>query len=252
MHASLQIKIAENEGAAAEAAAVEFVEAVQTALAVRNRAAVAISGGSTPRKLHRLLTQSPYRAAIDWERVHLFWVDDRLVPYSDAASNFGAACKDLIDPLKLDRRRIHPIPVAGDPRASAANYEKTLRSFFELLENDSPVFDLICLGLGTDGHTASLFPDDPALTEKRHWVAAVEGGTPNVRRLTLTLPVINSARKIMILVTGEAKSDIVRQAIEQPDARLPVQRIRPTHGSTVWILDNSAAHSLSGTAGRLD
>lgn len=248
MHDSPQIIIAEDARAAAETAAGEFVESVQAALATHGRAAVALSGGRTPRKLHRLLTQSPFKAAFDWERVHLFWVDDRLVPYSDAASNFGAAHNDLIGPLTLDRRLIHPMPVAGD--SPAADYEETLRSYFVPLEDQPPAFDLICLGVGTDGHTASLFPEDPALSEKRRWVAAVEGGTPNVSRLTLTLPVINSAKRIMILVTGAAKADIVRQALEQPGARLPVQKIRPTHGSTVWILDASAAQLLSGNDGQ--
>lgn len=248
MESKPKIIVAENARAAATAAAVEFVNAVRSAQNRNEYATVALSGGSTPRQMHRLLTRSPYKTAIDWNRVHLFWADDRLVPYYDNASNFGTACDDLIDPLQLDQEQVHPMPVTGNPTALADDYEGVLRAYFSRAGSQPPVFDLVCLGLGADGHTASLFPANPALKEKRRWVVAVEGGIPHVSRLTLTLPVINNAGGIMILATGESKAEIVRLAVKQPGARLPVQNIRPTDGSMVWILDASAAQLLYGNA----
>ena len=245
MHDSAQIIIAETSRAAAEAAAQEFVDAAQSARDNNRRPSLAISGGSTPRELHRLLTRPPYRSAIAWDRVDLFWVDERIVPYRDAASNFGAARQDLIVPLGLDQDQIHPMPVVGTPAALAAEYEASLKKYFGPSESGPPRFVLICLGLGTDGHTASLFPEDSALSEKRRWVVAVEGGQPHVSRLTLTLPVINSGKKIIMLATGSAKAAVVREAIEQAQGRLPVHLIRPISGSMIWILDRSAANSLS-------
>ena len=239
-----RIKVAADAQTAARAAATTFVEAVQAALDRQPQATVALSGGTTPRRMHRLLTRSPYRDALAWDRIHLFWVDERLVPYYDAASNFGAACEDLIDPLGLDSHHVHPVPVSGKPAALASDYETSLNRHFGRKGELLPVFDLICLGMGADGHTASLFPGSPSLDEKRRWAIAVKGGSPAVDRITLTLPVINSARQVLFLVTGEDKSETVRRVLKNPDRTLPASRIRPKSENLWWYLDRRAASRI--------
>jgi 6-phosphogluconolactonase len=245
-----KIFIAPDAGAAAKAAANEFVKTLQAALRFNETATVAISGGSTPRRMHRILIQPEFKKALDWGHVHLFWVDERLVPYYDSASNFGNACEDLLDPLQLDPGQVHPIPVNGDPARLAENYEGALKTHFRPTGGQLPVFDLICLGVGKDGHTASLFPDDPALTESRHWALPVSGGIPEVDRITVSLPVINAARRILFLVTGAAKSAVMHRVMKQPDANLPAQRVRPQNGSLIWLLDRDASEQIQNAAAR--
>jgi len=251
MESKPQIIVATDARAAAKAAASEFVQSVRDVLNSNTTATVALSGGSTPRRMHRLLAQPPYKTAIDWGRVDLFWVDERLVPYSDAASNFGAACEDLIDPLQLDSSQVHPVPVAGRPAALARDYETALKRHFNPTGALMPAFDLLCLGAGTDGHTASLFPHDPALTEKRRWAIAVKGGNPAVDRITLSLPVINTARQVLFLVTGPTKSDVVKNVMTKLDAGLPAQRVRPKSGNLIWLLDRQAASGIQSEAAAL-
>lgn len=245
-----KILIAENPGAAAAAAAAEFVKTLQSALEARKTAAVAISGGSTPRRMHRILTRPEYRKALDWGRIHLFWVDERLVPYYDAASNFGNACEDLIDPLQLDPGQVHPIPVTGHPARLAENYEGALKKHFRPGGGEFPLFDLICLGLGSDGHTGSLFPGDPALRENKRWAIPVSGGIPEVDRITLSLPVINAAGRVLFLVTGAAKSAVVHKIIKQPGANLPAQLVRPQNGRSIWLLDRDASEQIQTATAR--
>ena len=238
-----KIFIVEDAGAVATAAAAEFVKTVQTALRKNGKATVAISGGSTPRRMHRILTRPEYKKAIDWERVHLFWVDERLVPYYDEASNFGNACEDLVDPLQLDPGLVHPIPVTGKPARLAEDYQNALKKHFDSGDGP-PVFDLIFLGIGRDGHTASLFPNDPALIETKKWAIAVNGGVPEVDRITLSLPVINASRRILFLVTGANKSAVILKVIKGPYANLPAQLVRPENGKLVWLLDKYAAEHI--------
>jgi 6-phosphogluconolactonase len=245
-----KILIARDAAAAAKAAAAEFVNTLQSALKTNQTAAVAVSGGSTPRQMHRILTEPEFNKSLDWGRVHLFWVDERLVPYYDGASNFGNACEDLIDPLQLDPGQVHPIPVTGDPARLAENYEDALKNHFRPTAGRLPVFDLICLGVGGDGHTASLFPDNPALTENKHWALPVRGGHPEMDRVTFSLPVINAARRILFLVTGAAKSAVIYKVMKQPDANLPAQLVRPQNGSLIWLLDRDASDQIQNAAAR--
>jgi len=227
-----------------EAAAAEFARAVQAGVKTNDHAAVALAGGSTPRGMHRLLAQSPLSTALPWARVHLFWGDERVVPYTDDASNYGTAKQDLIGPLGLDPDQVHPMPVNGEPDALAADYEATLRAHFGKHIDRPPVLDLVCLGLGEDGHTASLFPGHPALYESRRWTMAVTGGRPHVPRLTLTVPVLNQARRIVFLVAGTAKAAIVKTVMNHPEAALPAHHIAPGAGSITWVLDRPAAGRL--------
>lgn len=230
--------IVENAEAAARAAADRLLE---TAVAAGGCASIVLSGGATPRAMQRLLAGEPYAAAMPWERIHLFWGDERLVPGSDPASNFGAAREDFLDALGSRPGGVHPIPVAGDPERLARRYEEDLREHFHRQGSVGPVFDLIFLGVGADGHTASLFPGSPVLAETRRWTAAVKGGRPDLWRVTLTYPVLNRARQVVFLVTGADKAAVLRQMSTEPQAMLPAQRVRPHAGTVRWIVDRQAA-----------
>ena len=202
---------------------------------------VAVSGGSTPRRMHRLLAEEPYISYMPWGILHLFWVDERCVSFYDKDSNYGAAKMDMIDRVPLKEQQLHPMPVEMDPRAGASKYEDELIKHFRLKPGEFPEFDLIVLGVGEDGHTASLFPGQAALKESIKKVLAVKGGTPNVNRLTITFPVINRADKVMILISGKKKAGIVRKILQEREANLPVQRVQPKKGKLLWLLDGEAA-----------
>lgn len=238
------IVICDDENGAATAGADLWLEAARKAVAARGLFHVAVSGGSTPRKMHALLARPPYLSQIPWLKTHLYWVDERCVPHEDPASNYGAARRDLLDKIPIPERRIHPMPGHLPPGRGAGQYEKTLQEYLPLSGERHPVFDLILLGMGTDGHTASLFPGDDSIPPSSGRVIAVKGGNPEVYRLTLNFNVINSARKVAFLVTGGSKAETLRTAIENPSADLPVQQVAPECGPTTWILDREAAKLL--------
>jgi 6-phosphogluconolactonase len=223
------------------------MEAAERSVRRRGRFVAALSGGSTPREMHRLLAREPYLSGIPWEHTHLFWVDERCVPWSHVASNYGAARRDFLDRLPLRPGQIHPMPSGSLPDEGASQYEVELRTFFQTRPGECPVFDLILLGMGPDGHTASLFPDHPALSETERPVLAVKGGDPDVSRLTLTYPLINQARKLVFLVSGRSKAGAVKAVLQEKDPRLPAQRVRPAPGGLVWLLDKEAASLLNET-----
>jgi 6-phosphogluconolactonase len=205
---------------------------------------VAVSGGSTPRPMHRLLAKEPYRSIIPWKYTHLFWADERLVPITDPASNFGTAAEDFLKQLTIPAGNIHPMRSREPPAGAADDYEHELRRHFSRIANAEPVFDLILLGVGEDGHTASIFPGDCSAVDTTRWVAAVKGGTPNVERLTLTLPVLNQARRIVYLISGSKKAPVVRSLLTDASAELPPQRIAPQDGDIIWLLEDEAAALL--------
>jgi 6-phosphogluconolactonase len=206
---------------------------------------VAISGGSTPRLMYRILASEPYLSNMPWGKLHLFWVDERCVPVYDEASNYGTAKMDMIDKVPLKEHQLHAMPVQMDPQEGAIKYEDELVKHFGLKPGEFPRFDLIVLGVGKDGHTASLFPGQSALIEKNRQVLAVKGGNPHVNRLTLTFPVINQANKIMILISGEGKAEIVRRIFQEREANLPIQKVQPEEGKLIWLIDRKAASLLS-------
>ena len=209
------------------------------------RFAVALSGGSTPRPVHRLLGQEPYRSDIPWTGTHLFWVDDRCVPETSPASNFGAAKEDFLGHISIPASQIHPMPVEAPFADGARQYEQELRESFATDQEAFPAFDLMFLGIGQDGHTASLFPGHDALDERQRWVVAVKGGTPNVSRLTMTLPVLNRAREIVFLVAGKGKASVTKAILEKSAIGLPAQRIQPLNGRLMWLMDGEASSLLS-------
>jgi 6-phosphogluconolactonase len=205
---------------------------------------VALSGGSTPRPLHQRLAGEPYRTRLPWAHTHLFWADDRLVPKTDPASNFGTCAKDLLRHLTIPSGNIHPMTTHKPAAVAAGDYEHDLRDHFSRLGKAAPVFDLILLGIGEDGHTASIFPGDRRAVDTERWVAAVVGGAPRVDRLTLTLPVIDQARRVVFMVSGSNKAPVVGSLLTGASEHLPPRMIAPPHGTVIWLLDHAAAARL--------
>ena len=221
-----------------------FSKTAKIAVAQKGRFTVALSGGSTPRPMHRLLAREPFRSEIPWYCTHIFWVDERWVPVDHPDSNFGLARKDLLDHVPLPAANIYPLPTETAPDQGALQYERQLRDFFKPPPGRYPVIDLISLGLGSDGHVASLFPGHPTAETDAAWVISVKGGNPDLARLTLTFPVLNSAAQLFFLVSGKDKAAIIKTLFEEPSALLPAQNIRPVSRNLTWLLDRAAASLL--------
>ncbi len=240
-----QVIIKDNPIQLAQAAAVIFIAEARNSVSKRARFAVAISGGSTPRAMHRMLAEKDHGLNIPWDKMHVFWVDERCVPENDPASNYGAAKKDFLDLVPIPETQVHPIPGRMGPEDGAKKYQREIMNFFHLEDGNFPIFDLIFLGIGADGHTASLFPEQEALYEKEKLVVSVKGGDPYVHRLTMTFPVINRARQIFFLVSGKQKASTVKTIFEDSQVALPAQQIRPVSGKLTWLMDREAASLLS-------
>jgi len=225
----------------ARAAAERFVQAAEDSISERGRFSTALSGGSTPRRVYELLAGSDYRVRIDWSRTHIFFGDERCVPADHPDSNYRMAYETLLSRVPLPLVNIHPIKGDGDPRANAQAYEQELRTFFSAL--DWPRFDLTFLGLGDDGHTASLFPGTAALQEQRTWVVANWVEKLKSFRITLTAPAINYSRRIIFLVTGSNKAAPLAAVLDGPrdPERLPAQLIQAVDGTLEWLVDKTAA-----------
>jgi 6-phosphogluconolactonase len=217
---------------------------------VEGPVAVALTGGRSPERLYQLLATEPWRSLIPWDAVHWFWGDERFVPADDARSNARMAIDLLLDRVPVARDRIHRIPTAvATPHESARLYEEMLRHFLgrPTLDGPEPLFALVLMGLGDDGHTASLFPGQPTLEEQSHWVVGVDeaGMEPFVPRVTLTFPALASTREMLFIVSGAGK----RSALEriQRGEMLPAARAR-SRGELVWLLDRDAAPEGLNTA----
>ena len=221
-----------------------FCHTAKESVATKGYFVVGVSGGSTPRAMHRLLSEGPYVTEIPWEATHIFWTDERVVPLEDPESNFGTAKEDFLEKVAIPPEHLHPMPVFPPPKEGADLYQEELEGFFQGLENDNPAFDLILLGIGRDGHIASLFPAQGALDERKRWVMAVKGGNPYVNRLTMTYPIINHAKQIIFLVSGRGKSEILRTIFENRQLGLPAQRVKPLDGKLIWLIDKDAASLL--------
>jgi len=243
-HVDADLVVLPDAEAVAEEAAGRFVAEARDAVAARGRFSVALSGGSTPRRLFHLLSSSPYCDQVAWQAVHVFWGDERCVPPDDPESNYRLARNTLLEHVPVPDGNVHRLEGERDPGAAARAYERTLHEFYC---GPQPRFDLVLLGLGRDGHTASLFPRSPALDEREMLVVATEAdyeGRPTCR-LTLTLPAINSARCILFLVTGEGKASIVADVLQNRDELLPAQHVAPAAGQVTWLLDRAAAAGLA-------
>lgn len=204
-----------------------------------------LSGGSTPQAVYERLAGAMTRANVAWENIHLFWGDERCVPPDHAESNFRMVNEALLRRITIPPANIHRIEAERPPTNAAERYENGLRVFFGLKEKEFPRFDLILLGLGEDGHTASLFPDTPMLAETEHLVAAGFVPRINTHRISMTLPTINNARALMFLVAGARKAKILYEVLEGTSRQYPAQRVEPTDGTLLWLLDADAAAFLS-------
>ncbi|MCL7453395.1 MAG: 6-phosphogluconolactonase [Anaerolineae bacterium] len=229
--------------ALARSGAQRFVRSAQQAIGSRGRFTAALSGGSTPRALYRLLSEEPFRSELPWEQVHLFWGDERCVPAGDPGSNYRMAEETLISRVPIPPGNVHRVRGELPPEQAARAYARDLEEFFC---GPRTRFDLVLLGLGSDGHTASLFPESPVLEETTRLAATVEADYEDrpACRITLTLPAINTSRQILFLVSGDSKAEIVRQVLSEPGGPLPAQQVRPTAGQLTWLIDEAAANRL--------
>lgn len=231
-------------GAAAEI----FIRTGADAIETRGRFLVALSGGNTPSGLYRILASEPYRHQIDWQNTFVFWGDERCIPPEDEGSNYHQANEKLLRHVPIPRKNILRIQGELSPQEASDAYAQTLKEFAPA-GYDWPRFDLVLLGMGADGHTASLFPDlsvnvkSPTLA-----VTADYHGRP-AERVTLTAPVFNSSKKVLFLVTGEDKAEILSCVLEKESMpeRIPAQRIQPMDGQVIWLIDEAAASHLGHT-----
>jgi 6-phosphogluconolactonase len=232
----------------AAAAADLFASTAATAATARGVARVAISGGGTPKAMFALLADrsAPYFARIPWDKLELFWVDERCVPPTDSDSNYRMTSEAMLSKVPLPAAQIHRMEGELDPETAASRYEAELRTAFRLEGAETPVFDLVLLGMGDDGHTASLFPHTAALNEIAKLVVANHVPQKDTWRITLTSPVINAARSVAFLIEGAAKADVLAEVLLGPrdPESWPSQLIRPESGALTFLLDTAAAAKL--------
>lgn len=233
-------------------AAETFCAAFEECAGRGDRFRVALSGGSTPRRFHALLAAPPYRERVAWREVDFFWGDERALPPEHPDSNYRMARESLLDPLAIDASQVHRMPAdAADLDAAARAYQAEISAAFGVdPAGPPPHFDLLIQGMGSDGHTASLFPGGAALDESRRWVVADEVSAPDAvgaaRRMTMTFPLINAAERVVFLVTGAGKARALAEVLEGPrdPRRLPSQAVSPVAGTLLWLVDEAAAREL--------
>lgn len=242
------VVVADAEALAREAAD-RFARLTSEAVAERGTAAVALSGGSTPRRMGELLATAEYRDRVPWERLEVFWGDERWVPESDPESNAGVARRTFLDQTPIASRQIHTFATEGiEPELSAIAYGARLRTIIGPADPAAgvPRLDLVLLGMGDDGHTASLFPGTAALGEESDLVVANPVPKLDAVRLTFSAPLINNARQVIFLIGGAAKAETLAAVLGGPEqpTKLPSQMIRPTDGRLTWLVDRAAAAQL--------
>jgi len=246
--ATITIRVFATPEATARAAARFFLDAAATAAAVRGVARVAISGGSTPKSMFELLANpaEPFLKQVPWDRIDLYWVDERCVPPDNIESNYRMTNEALLSKVPLPAERVHRMEGELKPEVAAARYESTIRNTFKLEGAETPTFDLILLGMGDDGHTASLFPHTEALNEMSHIVVPNHVPQKDAWRITLTWPVINQGREVAFLIEGEEKAQVLHDVFLGPylPDTYPSQIIRPASGRLTLLLDAAAAAKL--------
>ena len=245
---SVTYHVAPSSLAVAKTAADLFTRSAVEAVTARGRARIAISGGSTPKAMFALLADSdqPFLKQVPWNALDLFWVDERCVPPEDAESNYRTTKEQMLSKVPLAAEQVHRMEGELDPELAASRYESTLRNTFKLEGAETPTFDLILLGMGDDGHTASLFPHTEALNEMSRLVVANHVPQKDTWRITLTWPVINQGRQVAFLIEGKAKTDVLHDVLlgtYDPETK-PSQLIRPANGKLTLLLDPAAAAKL--------
>ena len=243
-----EIKIFADAKEVSRAAADQFMKLARAAIETKGEFDVALAGGSTPRGAYEILAKSASK--LQWEKVHVFFGDERCVPPDHSDSNYGMARNSLLSKVPIPANNVHRMKGEVDAPAAAEQYEGDLRRHFRLGNGELPRFDLVMLGMGDDGHTLSLFPGSGALTETSRLVVANWVEKFQQHRLTLTFPVANNAAEIMFLGAGAGKAKVVGEILgnSPPNDRYPVQKIKPADGGTLWLLDRSAAQGLKTTS----
>jgi len=239
-----QLEIFPDAASLALAAAEHIITLAHAAMSGHEGFSIALSGGSTPKTLYELLATPAYAERIDWSRVHVFWGDERCVPPDDVESCYRMAWEALLDHVPVPPANIHRIQGEIPPEEAATKYERLLHHFFG---DQSPRFDLILLGMGDDGHTASLFPGTKALSEEKRWVIENYVEAKQMWRVTLTKNAINAAANVIFLISGAGKAERLRQVLEgnYEHDKLPSQLIKPENGNLLWMVDQDAAALLS-------
>ena len=224
-----------------------FVAHAQKAIKAKGIFYVAVSGGYTPRRFFELLGELSQTKALRWDKIHLFWVDERYVPSDSQWSNYGMAASTFLSKVGIPEGNVHRIPTEhSDSKIAAQCYEETIREVFSLAEKQFPVFDLIVLGMGTEGHTGSLFPNSYALFDKDDLACVVYVMDEKLNRITLTHPVLWAASHLVVLVSGEEKADILKKVLtcEQDEVRFPIHILWPILDKVTWLVDSKAAKLL--------
>jgi 6-phosphogluconolactonase len=237
------IRVLSDPDALSREAAGLFVRQAKVSVDLRGRFCIALSGGRTPGRLYEILAGPPFLDQVPWDRTHIFWGDERCVPPDDQRCNALMARQTLLDHVPVPPDQIHPILCHESPAKSAQRYRDLLHDFYA---GGPPVFDLVFLGLGENGHTASLFPYDDILKDQHAWTAPVYVREQDMYRVTLMPAVINRARLVVFLVSGDSKASVLKEVLSGPSDpfRLPVQLIRPEFGELIWLADDAAAARL--------
>ncbi len=219
-----------------------FIDLSKRCLASKGKFIVAVSGGSTPKRLYTLLGLDSYSRQVDWKYLHFFWVDERFVSPFHEDSNYRLLHDYLLSKISIPQENLHPVKTdLPSPQVAARDYEEEIKKSFWLAEGSLPAFDLILLGISEDGHTASLFPDNEVLRETEHLAAHVIDSKHAHHRITLTLPVINSAEKVIFLASGKNKAAVVKKVLIERDSSLPASLVNPEKGNLIFLIDKEAA-----------
>lgn len=240
----MQLHIYKDADELSQAAAAWIAQVIEETLQKQDRFTIALSGGSTPYKLHLILAASPFKEKIDWNKIHVFWGDERAVPFDDERNNAKMAYDTLLNHVPIPADQIHVMRTDVAPEASAAAYEKILHTYFDDTETS---FDLVLLGMGDDGHTLSLFPGTEIVRERKAWAKAFYLTAQEMFRITITAPITNKSARVAFLAAGEKKANVLRNVLEgefQPDI-YPSQLIKPVKGELHWFVDEAAAKLLT-------
>jgi len=243
-----RIRVLRDKEAVTELAVNTWIELATASVAEKSLFTVALSGGRTPIAFYQRLAS--YHHPLPWDQTHIFFADERFVPHDNNASNYRMINEQLLSRITIPKENVHPILTEGVTlEVSAKKHEADMRNFFRIGDNDMPVFDLIMLGIGEDGHTASLFPGTAALQEtKRLAIPVIADASPS-ERISLSLGVINNAKNICFLVTGKSKADAIKEIIEDKASALPAALVKPTQGTVLFLIDQAAASLLSDKGG---
>lgn len=237
----MQLHVYKDPDEACHAVAAWICGLISKTLEVKEIFSWALSGGETPKKLYKLLAAEPYNTKIKWSRLHIFWGDERVVPFEDERNNAKMACENLLDKVDIPAEQVHKIWTDIDPKESAKQYEKLLHQYFD---NKPVTFDLVLLGMGDDGHTLSIFPGSEI--PDGQWVTVVHSKEKG-SRITLLPSVVNRSASIAILVTGKNKAFVLQKVFDKPGSNeFPVQLIKPLHGEVLWFADEDAVQMLKG------